>query len=179
MMVKKSFPLSRVYQLLEPGPVVMVSTCRDGKPNIMTMSWHMMIDFMSPLVGCVISEENYSFKIVKQTGECVINIPTVELIQTVVDVGNTTGSKIDKFATFHLTPKKALCIDVPLIEECYANLECKVIDMKIAAQYNIFILQVLKAWKTISKKRQRTIHHAGKGNFIIDGKMIKLPSKKK
>jgi len=54
-MGKKEFPLAKVYQLLEPGPVVMVTTARNGTSNIMTMSWHMMIDFEPPIIGCVIS----------------------------------------------------------------------------------------------------------------------------
>ena len=66
-----------------------------------------------------------------------------------------------------------------MIGECYANLECKVIDMSMAAKYNIFILEVVKAWIATSKKRQRTIHHCGNGVFMVDGKVIKLPSKKK
>ncbi len=178
-MTKRSFPLSRVYQLLEPGPVVMVTTSLKGKTNIMTMSWHMMIDFEPPIMGCVISDENYTFNILKETKECVINIPTVELASQVVGVGNTSGSKVDKFKKFHLTQVAAAQVKAPLIEECYANLECKVIDMKMAKKYNIFILEVLKAWITPTKKRPQTIHHCGNGVFIVDGKVIKLPSKKK
>jgi flavin reductase (DIM6/NTAB) family NADH-FMN oxidoreductase RutF len=80
-MAKKSFPLSDVYRLLEPGPVVMVTTAGKGRTNIMTMSWHTMLDFEPPIVGCVISNRNYSFDILKATRECVINIPTVELAE--------------------------------------------------------------------------------------------------
>ena len=178
-MTKRSFPLSRVYQLLEPGPVVMVTTSLKGKANIMTMSWHMMIDFEPPILGCVISDENYTFNILKETKECVINIPTVELASQVVGVGNTSGSTVDKFKKFHLTPETASQVKAPLIEECYANLECKVIDMKMAKKYNIFILEVLKAWITPNKKRPLTIHHCGNGVFVVDGEVIKLPSKKK
>ena len=178
-MMKKSFPLSKAYQLLEPGPVVMVTTSRDGVGNIMTMSWHMMIDFEPPLVGCVISDQNYSFNTLKETKECVINIPTVELAPIVVGVGNTTGAKIDKFKKFTIAQEPASLVKVPMIRACYANLECKVVDMKMAAKYNIFILEVLKAWITPSKKRQRTIHHCGKGVFTVDGQVIKIPSKKK
>ena len=54
-MAKKSFPLSKVYGLLEPGPVVLVTTASKVRTNIMAMSWHMMIDFEPPVVGCVIS----------------------------------------------------------------------------------------------------------------------------
>lgn len=176
---KKVFPLAQVYQLLEPGPVVMVSTSHNGRANIMTMSWHMMIEFEPPLIGCVISDQNYTFDILKKTRECVINIPDVELASKVVGVGNTTGAKIDKFKKFQLTAEPAMHVNVPMIAECFANLECKVIDMKMTSKYNIFILEVLKAWKTSSKKRQRMIHHCGNGNFVVDGKNIKLYSKKK
>jgi len=178
-MLKKAFPLSQVYRLLEPGPVVMVTTFKEGKANIMTMSWHTMIDFEPPILGCVISNRNYTFNTLKATKECVINIPTVELASQVVGIGNTSGRRVDKFKKFDLSQEPASQVKAPLISECYANLECKVIDMKMAAKYNLFILQVLKAWVTPAKKRPRTIHHCGKGFFIVDGKMIKLPSKKK
>ncbi len=103
-MAKKSFPLSKVYGLLEPGPVVMVTTAIKGRANIMTMSWHTMIDFEPPIVGCVISNRNYTFDILKATKECVINIPTVELAENAVRCGNTSGRQVDKFKTFSLTP---------------------------------------------------------------------------
>ncbi len=178
-MVKKSFPLSKVYQLLEPGPVVMVTTSHNGKANIMTMSWHMMIDFEPPILAIVMSDQNYSFNNLKKTKECVINIPTVDLALKVVGVGNTSGSKIDKFKKFSLTQELASQVKVPMIAECYANLECKVIDTKMSSKYNIFILECVKAWITSSKKRHITIHHCGNGAFTVDGRIIKLPSKKK
>lgn len=174
---KKSLSLSKVYQLLEPAPVVMVTTARNGKPNIMTMSWYMMVDFVPPIVACVMGEQGYSFTTLKKTKQCVINIPTVDLAPTVVEIGKCTGVKVDKFKKFHLTQEKASQVNVPMIAECYANLECKVIDMKMAKKYNIFILQVLKAWITPSKKRMQTIHHCGNGLFVVDGKTIKLPFK--
>jgi flavin reductase (DIM6/NTAB) family NADH-FMN oxidoreductase RutF len=178
-MMKKSFPLSRVYSLLEPGPVVMVSTSRKGKANIMTMSWHTMMEFEPPMVGCVISNRNYTFNIVKATKECVINIPTKELAKKVVSRGNTSGRSVDKFKTFHLTPAEASCVKAPLIAECYANLECKVVDTSMATKYNFFILEVLNAWIAPSIKQPRTIHHLGKGSFMVAGRTIKLPSKMK
>lgn len=178
-MLKKSLPLSKVYQLLEPGPVVMVTTTDKGKTNIMTMTWLTMVDFVPPLIACVMSNRNYSFNMLKKTKECVINIPSAELASIVVGVGNTTGSKVDKFKKFGLTPESASKVQAPLINECFANLECKVVDTKMATKYNIFILEVVKAWITTSKKRQRTLHHCGNGVFVVDGKIIKLPSKKK
>ena len=177
--MKKTFPLSRVYGLLEPGPVVMLTTARKGRANIMSMSWHTMIDFEPPIVGCVISERNHTFGILKATKQCVINIPTVELAAEVVGCGNTSGRSVDKFQAFRLTPMPASQVEAPLIAECYANLECKVVDAKMAGKYNFFILEVLKAWIDPSRKRPRTIHHPGKGDFMVAGREIKLPSKMK
>ena len=178
-MAKKSFPLSKVYSLLEPGPVVLITTAGTERANIMTQSWHTMIEFEPPLVGCVISNRNHSFDILKATGECVINIPTVELAEKVLSCGNTSGLDIDKFHDFGLTPVAASCVKVPLIDECYANLECKVVDGKMVDEYNLFILEVLKAWIDPAMKHPRTIHHLGKGAFMVAGETIQLPSKMK
>ena len=178
-MAKKSFPLSKVYGLLEPGPVVLVTTAGKERPNIMTMSWHTMLEFEPPLVGCVISNRNFSFDRVKTGKECVINIPTVELAKQVVGCGNTSGRDIDKFAKFGLTPKAAALVKAPLIDECYANLECKVVDRKMVAKYNFFVLEVVKAWIDASISDPRTIHHQGKGSFMVAGETIRLPSRMK
>jgi flavin reductase (DIM6/NTAB) family NADH-FMN oxidoreductase RutF len=68
--------ITKVYDLLEPGPVVLVTTAHKGRANIMTMSWHTMMEFEPPIVGCVNSNRDYTFSIWKQTQECVINIQT-------------------------------------------------------------------------------------------------------
>src|SRR5665648_704414 len=117
-MAMRQFPLSKVYQLIEPGPVVLLTTAHKGRANIMTMSWHMMVDFEPPLIACIVSEGDYSFAALRATGECVIAIPAVELAPKVVKVGNTSGRDIDKFAAFGLTPVKAERVAAPLIAEC-------------------------------------------------------------
>jgi len=178
-MAKKSFPLSKVYSLLEPGPVVLVTTALKGRPNVMTMSWLTMMEFEPPLVGCVMSDLNYSFDILKSTKECVINIPTVEIAAKVVACGNSSGRKVDKFSKFGLTPVAASRVKAPLVGECYANLECKVADAKLAAKYGFFVLEVLKAWIDPLIKHPRTLHHRGRGEFMIAGETIKLPSRMK
>lgn len=176
-MAKRSFPLSRVYGLLETGPVVLITVADRQGMDIMTQSWHTMMEFEPPLVGCVISGRNYSFDILRKTRECVIAIPTVELADQVVGCGNTSGDKIDKFDAFGLTPLPASCVRAPLIAECYANLECKVSDSRLVNKYNFFILEVVKAWINPAIKDPRTLHHRGMGKFMVAGKTIKLPSK--
>jgi flavin reductase (DIM6/NTAB) family NADH-FMN oxidoreductase RutF len=176
---KRPYPLSKVYGLLEPGPVVLVTTIRKGRPNVMTMSWHTMIDFEPPIVGCVISDRNYSFTSLKATRECVINIPTVKLARQVVGCGNSSGRRVDKFTAFGLTPMPASRVGPPMIAECYAHLECRVIDASLTSRYCLFILQVLKAWIDPSHKQPRTLHHLGRGAFMVAGRTIQLPSKMK
>jgi flavin reductase (DIM6/NTAB) family NADH-FMN oxidoreductase RutF len=178
-MTKKSFPLSGVYRLLEPGPVVLVTTSHKGKANIMTMSWHTMMEFEPPLVGCVISGWNFSFDALRRTKECVLNIPTAELAKQVVGVGNCSGSRVDKFKKFKLTPQPASQVAAPLIAECYANLECRVADTRMENKYNFFVLEVVQAWIDPAQKNPRTLHHRGKGEFIVAGETIKLPSRMK
>ena len=176
MATKREIPLAQVYGLLEPGPVVLVTTTRAGRANIMTMSWQTMMEFEPPLVGCVISNRNYSFETLQATKECVINIPTVELAEKVVACGNVSGRRVDKFKTLGLTPVAAACVQAPLIAECYANLECKVVDRKLVAKYNFFVLEVVKAWIDPRRKRPRTIHHQGEGVFMVAGRTLHLPS---
>lgn len=178
-MAKRSLPLSRVYRLLEPGPVVLLATARGGRMNVMTMSWHTMMEFEPPLVGCVISARNHSFADLKATRECVINIPTVDLAETVVACGNTSGAQVDKFKSFGLTPRSGAYVRAPLIDECYANLECTVADSGWVRRYNFFVLEVRKAWIDPAVKDPRTIHHRGKGSFMVAGATIGLPSKMK
>jgi len=138
--------LARVYQQLEPGPVVLLTTTSKGRPNVMTMSWHMMVEFEPPLVACVVSEANFSFAAVRSTGEAVIAIPTLGLADKVVKVGNCSGSNNDKFKRFGLTPLAARQVRPPLIKEWFCNLECRVKDMSMVKGYNLFILEVVKAW---------------------------------
>jgi flavin reductase (DIM6/NTAB) family NADH-FMN oxidoreductase RutF len=178
-MKKKSFPLSKVYTLLEPGPVVLVTVAGKRRPNVMPMSWHMMVEFEPPLIAFIISNRNYTFDILKTSKNCVLNIPTVELAKEVVQCGNRSGRKVDKFEAFQLTPEAASLVKAPLIKECYANLECKVFDGRLVEKYCMFVLEVVKAWIDPLIKAPATLHHTGRGNFMVAGKRIKLSSLKK
>lgn len=169
--------LSKVYRLLEPGPVVLVTTAQGGRANIMTMSWHMMMEFEPPLIGCVISEANRSFRALDQTGECVIAIPPARLATKVVGIGNCHGDTVDKFQHFGLTPVPARRVKPPLIGECFANLECKVRDCTMLSKYDMFVLEVVQAWTDPKQKNPKTIHHQGYGQFAVDGRIIKIPSR--
>ena len=169
--------LADVYQRIEPGPVVLLTTADEGKANIMTMSWHMMMEFTPPRIACIVSSGDYSFAALSNTGECVIAIPAVDIAETVVAIGNCSGRNTDKFSAFGLTPLPASKVRAPLIGECLANLECRVTDRDFVERYNLFVLEVVKAWHDPAKDAAKTIHHKGYGRFAVDGDDIVLASK--
>jgi flavin reductase (DIM6/NTAB) family NADH-FMN oxidoreductase RutF len=166
---KQDFPVAEIRRFLEPGPVVLVSSAWKGEANIMAMGWHMVMEFSPSLIGCIISSANHSFDLLRQSKECVINLPTDDLAPKVVRIGNSSGSDIDKFARFGLTPVAAAKVKAPLIQECYANFECKLADTRLVRTYNLFIFEVVKAHVAKSPRFPRTIHYRGDGVFMISG----------
>jgi flavin reductase (DIM6/NTAB) family NADH-FMN oxidoreductase RutF len=178
-MAKRALPLGEVYRLLEPGPVVLLATSHRGRANAMAMSWHTMMEFEPPLVGCIVSDRNHSFAALRATRECTINVPTVELARAVVGCGNASGRDVDKFAKFGLTAAASAKVGAPRIEECYANLECRIADSRMVAKYGLFVLEVVAARIDRAVRRPRTLHHAGRGVFVVDGEVLRLPSRAK
>jgi flavin reductase (DIM6/NTAB) family NADH-FMN oxidoreductase RutF len=171
---KHDFPVSDIRRFLEPGPVVLVSSAYKGERNVMTMGWHMVMEFTPSLVGCLISGGNHSYGLVSKAKECVINVPTAELAATVAKIGNCSGANVDKFAKFKLTAAPAEHVKAPLIAECYANLECKLVDDRLREQYNFFIFEVVKAQAAAAPKYPKTIHYRGGGMFMVAGRSLNL-----
>lgn len=174
----KELPLAKVYQLIEPGPVVLLTTAYKDNANIMAMSWHMMVEFEPPLIACIVSNANYTFAALRATKECVIAIPALELASKIVKIGNCSGRDVEKFERFGLSAVKADRVAAPLVTECFANLECRVADTRLVNKYNLFVLEVVKAWIDPAQRNPKTIHHRGYGKFAVDGETIKLRSRK-
>lgn len=173
----KELPASQAYRLLEPGPIVMVSTHDDGKSNVMTMGFHMMIQHDPALIGCVIGPWDYSYRALRKTGECVIAIPGLDLAETVVDVGNCSGDQVDKFERFGLETRPATDVSAPLLSDCLANIECRVFDERLSEPYNLFILEAKRIWLDESRKERRTLHHRGDGTFVVDNGTLDLKAR--
>lgn len=178
-MAKRAYPLGKVYKLLEPGPVLLLATAGKVRPNVMTLSWQMPMEFEPPLVGCVLGNMDYSYGLLKASRECTLNIPTAELIDQVVEVGNCTGRDTDKFHDFGLTPKPAKLVSAPLVKECYAGMECRIADTRMVNRYGLFILEVVHAWVDTAVKQPRTLHHLGNGVFMVAGEVVRTASRMK
>jgi flavin reductase (DIM6/NTAB) family NADH-FMN oxidoreductase RutF len=174
---KKDFPVDKIRRFLEPGPIVLVSSAYKGETNIMSMGWHTVLEFSPSLIGCMITEANHSFELIKKSKECVINIPTVDLIDEIVGIGNVHGEKLNKFEEFNLTAIPAAKINAPLIKECYANFECKLVNTTLVGKYNFFIFEVVKAHAAVSPKYPKTVHYTGDGVFMISGEHKNMKKK--
>ena len=165
----KRMKISKAFTLMESGPVVFVTTSDGEKHNIMTISWTMVVDF-SPIFAITTGPWNYSYAALRKFRECVIAIPTVDLIDQVVGVGTCSGADTDKFAKFRLTPVKGKHVRPPLIKECLANIECRVVD--IIRRHDIVVLEGVAAYLDSSRKEKRTIHAIGDGTFVVDGRRL-------
>ena len=165
----RKLQITKAFTLMEPGPVVLITTNDGKKNNIMTISWTMVMDF-SPQFAITTGPWNYSFAALCKTKECVISIPTVDMIDKVIEIGTCSGSDIDKFEKFMLTPVKGKNVKAPLIKECLASIECRVID--IIKKHNIVVLEGVAAYIDNSRKEKRTFHAVGDGTFIVDGRKI-------
>ena len=161
--------LNKAFTLMESGPVVLVTT-RDGDhANVMTISWTMVVDF-TPVFAITTGAWNHSFAALQKHRECVIAIPTVDLLDKVVGIGTCTGADTDKFAKFALTPLPAQFVGAPLIKECLANIECKVID--IIDKHHIVVLSGVAAYVDVARQERRMVHAVGDGTFIVDGRKL-------
>ena len=170
----KEVPASKAYRFLEAGPLVLVTTAGEPWPNVLTVGFHMVVQHDPPLLGLIIGPWDHSYRALRETGECVVGVPAINLAEKAVDIGNCSGAEVDKFAKFKLTPLPAHEVAAPLIAECLVNLECRVADTTLGDKYNLFILEVVRIWHDPERKEGRTLHHRGDGTFAVDGRTLDL-----
>ncbi|CAG4997265.1 hypothetical protein DYBT9275_01730 [Dyadobacter sp. CECT 9275] len=173
----EAYPLNKLARLLEPGPLVLVTTGHQDNSNIMTMGFHMMVQHDPPLIAFVMGPWDFSHKALVETGTCVIAIPGADLMEKAVDIGNCSGAETDKFKRFNLDPLDAEIVGAPLIKQCLANIECRVVDTQLSEKYNLFVVEAVRAWVNRSRKEQRIFHHKGDGTFSLDGRTIDMKAR--
>ncbi|MDD2972895.1 MAG: flavin reductase family protein [Lachnospiraceae bacterium] len=130
--------------MLYPVPAVMISCGRKNeKPNIITVAWAGTICSTPAMVSISVRPSRYSYDIIKETGEFVINLVTKDLAFATDYCGVKSGRDIDKFQEMHLTPSPSKHIAAPGIEESPVNIECRVVDFKPLGTHDMFIAEVL------------------------------------
>jgi len=147
-MEKIEVPSQKAYKLIYPRLVVLVS-CIDpetGKPNIITIAWATPLSANPPLVGILVAPRRHSHELIARAKEFVINIPTVEILDKAIKCGRASGREHDKFSEIGLTAKPAKVVKSPIIEECVAHLECKLVNQITTGDHTLFVGEVVAAY---------------------------------
>ncbi|UCD45354.1 MAG: flavin reductase family protein [Candidatus Bathyarchaeota archaeon] len=135
------------HRRLQPGPAsnVVMATCvgRSGRPNIITLGMYMPISIDPPLVCIGVAPRRYSHALIEETGEFVVNTPSIDLEEQMHYCGVRSGRDVDKWAETGLTPTPALKVKPPLIEECFSHLECRVVQSHICGDHTLFLGEVV------------------------------------
>jgi flavin reductase (DIM6/NTAB) family NADH-FMN oxidoreductase RutF len=171
---KQDFPVSGIRRFLEPGPIVLVSSAHKDERNVMTLGWQTVLEFSPSLVGLMISSGNHTHGLVRASKECVINVPEVAMAATVAKIGNCSGASVDKFRKFRLATAAAEKVKAPMLAQCFANLECRLVEDRLVRDYSFFIFEVLRAHAPKSPKYPKTIHYRGDGMFMVSGRSLNL-----
>ncbi|KAI0889028.1 uncharacterized protein GGS22DRAFT_66256 [Annulohypoxylon maeteangense] len=182
------YPASKVYRLIEPGPVLLVSTgsLADSTHNVMTIGFHMVMQHESPpLIGISLGPWDASFATLKKQRECVLAVPSVEMADVVIDIGNCSADDNEveeaggKWQRFGLEALPATKVKAPLVggADVIANIECVVEDTRMVSKYSMWVLKPVKAWINPNKKPGeggKMFHHRGNGTFVVDGEILDL-----
>ena len=178
--MKKEVELSKAKWLVEPGCVVMVTSGRMDNPNVMTFSWQTPVSNADPcLIILAISHVRYSYELIKQNRELVINVPGENLLDATHFVGRVTGRGIDKFKEAGLTPVAAKVVEPPLIEECAAHLECRVVEIFEMESHDLLVCEVVRAVAEADyfngrwiPEKFRTLHYLGGNKYGLMTQMV-------
>lgn len=174
MAEKVTVDLSASARLLHPRNVVLVSCVgKDGKANIITLAWSMPTSRKPPLVLISVAPGRHSHRLIQESGEFVVNIPTIDLAKEVLTCGRVSGREADKFKQAKLTPIPAQKVKAPLIGECVAHLECKLVQQVTTGDHTVFVGEVLAASASegvfkdaFDAKRVKVVLHAGGDTFV-------------
>lgn len=176
--------LTKAFRLLNHGPTTIITSAHAGKSNIMAAAWVCALDFNLPKVTVVIDSKTYTRELMEAEGKFAINLPCVKQIEMVKKVGGISGRDLldtDKFAEYGIETFAAQEISAPLVKDCVAWLECKIIpEPHNQNTYDLFIAEVVAAhadervfsdgrWHFEGHDALRTIHHIAGGVFFATG----------
>jgi len=166
---------SNAYRLVHPMHTVLVSCVgKNGKPNIITLAWAMPTSINPPLVAVSIAPRRHSHSLIEETGEFVVNIPTMEILDATFYCGRVSGRDHDKFKEAKLTPMPARRVKPPIIKECVAHLECKLHSQFKTGDHTIFVGEIIEAYANkecftsaggYDLEKARMIFHLGGDEF--------------
>ena len=184
--MRTNLPLDKAWKLLNHGPVTIITSAHGGKSNVMAASWAMPLEYDPPKILLVLDAAAHTRELVDASGEFGLQVPKRRIAEETVGVGQVSGRDEDKFARFNLKTFPAQKIAAPMLEECVAWLECKVIP-DATQRYDLFIAEVVACyvdadrfhdnqWDFGDDPQERTMHYISNGEFFLTGERFKVPT---
>lgn len=144
--MKRAIPLNQSKWVIEPGCVVLVTGGTMAKANAMTISWQTPINTADPsLVLLVMGHTRYTYELIQQNNELVINVPGEELIEQTHLLGTVSGRKGDKIKQAGLTLEPAKLVEPPWIAQCAGHLECRIVEKFTVKTHDLLVCEVVYA----------------------------------
>jgi len=142
-MPKIELPENRRLQVAPTGNVVLVTCGNDERANIITVGMYMPISVRPPLVCIGIAPQRYSHQLIEETGEFIVNSPSISIEHEMHYCGTESGRRVDKFAETGLTPLPSLKVGPPRIKECFGHLECRVVQRHTCGDHTLYVGEVV------------------------------------
>lgn len=142
---KRELGVELAPRLLEPGPLVLVTSLFRAQHNVMTAGWVLPLGFQPARVAVAIHPSRLTHEFISRGDTFALNVPTLDLLNAVHRCGLESGRERDKFVTAGLTPSDALAIEPPLVTECVAHIECGLVERVSLADHDLFVGEVLAA----------------------------------
>ncbi|KYC45670.1 MAG: Flavin reductase like domain protein [Candidatus Methanofastidiosum methylothiophilum] len=166
-------------RLLNPGPLVLITSKYQGKSNIVTAAWTSPVSHSPPLVSISLSTKKLSHILIGNSKEFTVNIPSIELLDKVLQCGSESGRNINKFKQFKLKEVKGKKVSCPSIKECFAFLECKVVDSILCGDHYVFIGEIVNCEiekeyysDCLDIEKVKFINHLGGSYFTYPEKIV-------
>ena len=169
-MAKKEIDLGYATRIVNHSPVSLITVAAKGRTDIVPVGWLTPLSLQPPLIGLAISPRRYSHDLIRRAGEFVINVAHPEMLKEVEYCGSISGEVADKFVAAGFTPGEPKRVSVPLINECFAAIECGLTEVIPLGDHTLFVGQALTVWADPDafdtfwkpeKEEGRTLNHFG------------------
>ena len=145
-LMKKELPLSELQRIYQPGSLLLLGTQLNGRANVMALAWHTLLEDAPARIACILRSQGRTFQALQQTGECVLNMPLDHHLEQVLLCGSLSGHDADKLALCGWSTRPAGSVQVPLLSECQAHVECRVLLLEQDGDYNLCLLEPQQLW---------------------------------
>ncbi|MBU0580322.1 MAG: flavin reductase family protein [Candidatus Margulisbacteria bacterium] len=178
---KIEIPLDVCTRLINHGPVSLLTSAYMDKRNVMALAWLMPVSHTPRYLAIALPQKRYSYELIEKSKEFVLNIPPVALKQLVLNCGEVTGRKVDKFKEHKIKTLPAKKVGAPLIEDCVAHLECKIINEIKAGDHQILVAEIVAASANegvvsekgiVNVEKAQMLHHLGGAYFGVMEKEV-------